>query len=371
MEPGTKTIITNETGLNPRTGTDRSTFIIAAKIFAMEQFLEFLVIAVYRHSYPDLCNWDCAWYKSIVEHGYDIEPHGHPKGDAANWAFFPALPFIAKALFHIFGLSAANSLILTGKVFFLLSIFWFMKFARLYNPGVSAWGAGMIVAFSPYAIYGNVGYTEPLFLVWTCSFFYFLKQKEYIKSGLCGSVLTSTRLAGLFAVFSYLFCAVQQFYRTRDNRLEILLGVMLIPLGLACFMLILHAVMGDGLAFSHIQRAWGRSPQNPLWIIDKGIRGTAFNVYSTLTALTAIFLLLILVVQRRYELAIFSLMCSVIPLSTGLWSIPRYIWWQAPMLLVVTEIVQKTRSWRIIIPLFGTGLLFMYFSWLSGKDFVI
>jgi hypothetical protein len=350
---------------------DQNIFFVAAIIFIAEQALEFLVISVYQHNYSDLCAWDCGWYKSIVEHGYDIEPHGHSKGDAANWAFFPALPFIAKALFHIFGLSAASSLVLTGKVFFLLSIFWFIKFVRVYNPVVPAWLSGMIVAFSPYAIYGNVGYTEPVFLFWTCSFFYFLKQKEYVKSGLCGAVLTSARVAGLFAIFSYLVSTVKRFYSNPETRLDIMLGVLLIPLGLACFMLLLYVLVGDSLAFSHIQRAWGRNPQNPLWIISKGLHGSAFDVYSTATALAAIFLSLVLIGQRRYELAVFSLTCSVVPLSTGLWSLTRYVWWQAPLLLLVAELVQRTRSWLLMIPVSVAGLLFMYFSWFTGKDFVI
>jgi hypothetical protein len=354
-----------------RARVDRHLFFIAAAIFFLEQLLEFLFLTLSRHSYTDLCAWDCVWYKSIVEHGYDSEPHAHGKEDAANWAFFPALPFVAKALSFVFGLSAANALVLTGKTFFLLSIFWFIKFARTYNPTVPPWLAGMIVAFSPYAIYGNVGYTEPLFLFWTCSFFWYLKQRAYIRSGLCGAVLTSTRVAGLFAVFSYAIKAIRPFCVKRGIRVELLLGAMLIPVGLASFMLTLYVVVGDGLAFSHIQRAWGRNPQNPLWIINKGLHGTAFELYSTLTALTAIVLSFVLALQRRYELAVFSLMCSIIPLSTGLWSLPRYIWWQAPLLLLVTELVHRTRTSLLLIPLFVAGLTAMYFYWFSGKDFVI
>lgn len=353
------------------TRINQNVFFAAATIFTAEQVMEFFFIVFYHYTYSSLCGWDCGWYKSIVENGYDLEPTGHIRGDAANWAFFPALPITAKFLFHIFGLSPATSLILTGKAFFLLSIFSFIKFARLYNPTIPSWLSGMIVAFSPYAIYGNVGYTEPVFLFWACSFFYFLKQKEYVKSGLCGAALTSARVAGLFAVFSYIAATIKQFYLKSKTRMDILLGALLIPLGLACFVLLLYILVGDGLAFSHIQRAWGREPQNPLWIIDKGLHGSTFGVYSTATALTAIFLCLVLVWQRRYELAVFSFMCTVVPLSTGLWSLPRYVWWQAPLLLLVAEFVQKTRSWLLMIPLFIAGLLFMYFSWFSGRDFVI
>ena len=350
---------------------DQSLLLTAALIFIAQQAIEFAMLVILQKSYASLCLWDCGWYATIVEHGYDLEPHGHSRGDAANWAFFPALPTIAKVLFHLFGLSAAGSLILTGKAFFFLAIFWFMKFARLYSPGVPAWLAGMAVAFSPYAIYGNVGYTEPLFLFWTCSFFYFLKQKEWVTSGLCGAFLTSTRLVGVLVVFSYLVSTLKRFRSNADSRLEILLGLLLIPLGLASFMLALYLVVGDSLAFSHVQRAWGREPQNPLWIISKGLHGSAFDVYSTVTALAALFLSLIILMQRRYELAIFSLVCSVIPLSTGLWSLPRYMWWQAPLLLLVVELVHKTRSTFVAIPAGATALLFMYASWFSGKEFVI
>jgi len=350
---------------------DWTMLLIAALIFAAGQAIEFLLLSVYDKNYLSLCKWDCGWYTTIVEHGYDIEPHGHSKGDAANWAFFPALPLIAKALFHLFGFSAAGALIITGKVFFFLSIYWFMKLVRLYSPDVPAWLAGVTVAFSPYAIYGNVGYTEPLFLLSTCSFFCFLKRKEYVASGLCGAFLTSTRFVGLAAIFSYAIGAIKQFHSKADSRSAILLGLLLIPLGLAIFMLMLYLVVGDSLAFSNVQRAWGRAPQNPLWIIDKGLRGSAFDVYSTVTALAALLASLALLLQRRHALMVFSLICSVVPLMTGLWSLPRYIWWQAPLLLLVAELLHRSRSAFLAIPAALAGLWFMYFSWFSGKGFVI
>lgn len=350
---------------------DWNMFFIAASIFAAGQAIELLLLAVHQKDYLSLCNWDCGWYTTIVEHGYDIEPHGHSKGDAANWAFFPALPMIAKALFHLFDFSAAGALIVTGKVFFFLSIFWFMKLVRLYSPQVPAWLAGVTVAFSPYAIYGNVGYTEPLFLFSTCSFFCFLKRKEFVASGLCGAFLTSTRFVGLAAVCSYAVSTIRQFHSRHGSRPAILLGLLLIPLGLAIFMLMLYLVVGDSLAFSHVQRAWGRAAQNPLWIIDKGLRGSAFDVYSTVTALAALLLSLVLLIQRRPELMVFSLICSALPLMTGLWSLPRYVWWQAPLLLLVAELLHRTRSAFLAIPAALAGLWFMYGSWFAGKEFVI
>lgn len=349
---------------------------LAIVIFVANQLLEFLTLALMDQPYAGMCNWDCLWYSHTVEHGYDLEPHGqqygHAKGDAANWAFFPLFPLLAMAIERVMPLELWSAPVLTSKLCFLASMFAFMKFARAYSPRTPPWLAGMVVAFNPYSLYGNAGYTEPLFLLLTCTSLYYLRMRRYEASGLFAALLTGTRLVGVSLAFSYAFTVIRDLRTGRDIPWQkVILGALLIPLGLALFMIFLHSRVGDAMAFSHVQRAWMREPGNPFAHLvagfTSGVPLFAFWAAMTLAALLAIALL---AYQKRMELAIFSALCTLIPLSTALWSIPRYIWWQAPILLIVAELICRRRIWVLAMPAGIAGLVYMYAGWFSGHWFV-
>lgn len=344
---------------------------IAVAFFAANQFIETVAIYLAGSGYEKLCNWDCAWYAGIAHDGYDLAPHGHARGDAANWAFFPLLPLAARALSFIAGFAPQVALVLASKLFFLLSIFAFVKFAREYDARLDPVVLASIVALNPYAIYGNVGYTESLFLLLSCTFFYYLKRGNLVAAGLAGGVLGAARVVGVLAVFSYLAATLGAWRRERAGPERYLLGLMLLPLGLGLFMAFLYWLSGDALAFSHIQRAWDRVPGNPFAYIVSGLRADAINRYWAVMTSLALLVPVYFAWRRRFELALFSLGCTLIPLSTGLWAMPRYIWWQAPILLALALLLRNRLAWAVYLAGAASGLTHMYLAWLGGKGFVI
>jgi hypothetical protein len=346
--------------------------LAAVTLFVASQLIEFLVVYLYRFNIRDSCNWDCGWYHSLVSHGYDLEPVLHPKGDAANWAFFPAFPLLARGLHLISALPADISLIIIGKLFFLGAIFAFIRFGRAYRPDLNHFLLGGVVAFNPYSIYGNTGYTEPLFLFGSCVFFFALKKNSYVASGLIGGFLSSVRVVGASAALIYALVAIPRFMHSNTQvRYRIYIGLLFVPLGLAVFMLYLYLYTGDALAFSHIQVAWGRELQNPLMYLKQGFARGAFEKYLALTAIYGIACSAFFAGRRHFELALFSAICTLLPLSTGLHSLPRYVWWQAPVLLATAMLVSRRQAWLIASPASIISLAYMYYGWFSGKDFVI
>jgi hypothetical protein len=352
-------------------GRNESLLLIAAAFFAANQVIEATLIHLFGYGYENLCGWDCGWYKGITQSGYDAEPSAHPKGDAANWAFFPALPLLARLVGFLLGADAGIALVITSKVFFLLSIFAFLKFAKAYRPGLDPLIVASVVAFNPYSIYGNVGYTESLFLLLTCLFFYFLKHGNLIAAGIAGAFLTSARVVGVAAILSY----VWTLWRDRANRTwrseRALLGLLLIPLGLTLFMTFLYYRSGDALAFSHIQRAWSRQFDNPLRYLVGGLVSNPLDRYWALMTVLALLVPVYFAWKKNVELALFSLFCTLIPLSTGLQSLPRYIFWQAPILLALALLLTRRIMWIIFVAGSAAGLAYLYFAWPSGKGFVV
>jgi hypothetical protein len=340
---------------------------IAAGFFLLNQVLEFIVLQVGSHGYLGLCTWDCAWYAVLVEDGYDLAPHDwmgrHPRHDAANWVFFPALPLAGKLVHLLTGLSGAASLLLVGKLFFLMAIFAFIKVAADYRPQLSPVLAAAVVAFNPYAIYGNVGYTEPLFLLLSCAFFYTLRR-NFLGAGLIGCLLACTRLVGIFSAVAYAIVAFGPWRRERGRRDLIVLGLML-------FLLFLHGLTGDALAFSHAQRSWNRFPGNPFGNLLDGLRLNPVDKYWAVMCALALLAPVYFAVKRHAELAVFALLCTLLPMSTGLWAMPRYIWWQAPILLALAILLSWRKLWILFFALALPGLVYMYLSWFSGEVFVV
>lgn len=345
-------------------------FGIALMLFIASQIFEFILIKLSGSQFSVLCSWDCTWYKDIAIGGYDPAPFRHEKQDAANWAFFPLLPLLVYLLNSITGISQGIAILLISKLFFFISIVLFIFFCKRYNPKLNSILCGGVVAFNPYSIYANAGYNEPIFFALTCAFFILLKDKKYLLAGLIGGGLTATRFVGISAVFSYLISTKKCFASsTTEQRLTIFLGLLLIPLGLCLFGLFLYFKTGDALAFVHIQKAWGHTLMNPLAHLAGTFNGSNFQKYLGLIALLGLFGSIWMIPKGRPELFIYLFICIVVPLSTGLTSMPRYIFWQAPFLLFIAEVLSIRKLWILAFPSMVAGLTFIYLAWLRGDIF--
>jgi hypothetical protein len=372
---------------------------ITLLVFLFNQLFEFLHLYASTATYANLCDWDCGWYAGVVQNGYDLAPHAHAKADAANWAFFPSLPIVAAIIAKLSPWTSHTALLVTSKCFFFMAIFAFIRFTALYAPRLPTWVAACVVGLHPYAIYGNVGYTESMFLFFSCVSLIALRQQRFLTAGVAGAVLSAVRPTGVFILFAVLHAVVKQMPRTgSDERIRMLLAVMLVPLGLALFMWYLHFRVGDALAFSHVQIAWERLPSNPFTHLLNGLRSQQpLDQLCAWMSITALSMTAYLAWRREYGLALFALCATLIPLSTGLLAMPRYLWWQAPLLLVVAQFfglsLQSLSQYRsrqhnnhlsisphwwlrvplgvIAIPLCLWGLSLMYQGWILREAFVI
>lgn len=346
--------------------------LISLACFAVSFAFDLLMISLQGTSYAQMCSWDCRdWYVSILNEGYYPQQYVHTQGEAANWAFFPLFPLLAAAVRAVFGIPPDLALVVTGKLAFLFSIMAFLKMCHVYDRDANLAVCGGVLVASPYAIYAHTGYTEPLFLLLTCMTFVLMKQRRYILAGLCGGALSAVRTVGVAAALSYAYLNLRTFIGIRERRIDILLGAMLIPLGLSLFMVYLHHTMGDAMAFSHIQKAWDRSIQNPVGVILNSIGPNAVNTLYLANLAVAFVMIAWLLRAGLHELAIFSLFCTLIPLSTGIWSLPRYLWWQAPLLFAVAQVLRRKWVAAIVLPLLFVGQIFMYRAWFRGEWYVI
>ena len=113
------------------------------------------------HSAADLCQWDCGWYGSVVEGGYDHAAH---TDGTANWPFHPAFPATAYPFRNWLKLPLGLSMVFASKAALLFAIYGFILLAgQPLDSTADHVRAGSLVAFNPYLIYAHAGYAEPLY----------------------------------------------------------------------------------------------------------------------------------------------------------------------------------------------------------------
>jgi hypothetical protein len=334
-------------------------------------------VSVSRHPSPQgfvdaMCVWDCTWYADIAAHGYQAQPEvlnfGGPAG-IAGWAFFPLYPLLLAVVGKVIPLGpAAIGMLLSPLLTFAAAC----AARPLFGEDRRAFFlfAGLLLA-GPFSFYFAVPYSESLFLLLTVLAFVRLGRRDYLGAGLAAALLSATRTVGVLFVFAMLAELFAEF-RKRSlgdlrRRPDILLGLLLAPLGLAAFMAWLYVVTGDALGFAHIQRGWDRELVNPvvaLWealtspegqVRDAPLLGTA--------GLAGLVLSGVLAWRRQFPAALFCALALVLALTEGVESMLRFVAALAPLGVVLCQMLAR---WRWLFWLSLTAFAVLDFEFTIG-----
>ena len=346
-------------------------FLASTAIVQLVEWIAWLAFGSLPPSLTDLCRWDCRWYGTIVNHGYQVSPNANFRG-YANWAFFPVFPFTARGVAHVTHLGTMVSLVITSRLMYAVSIILFMLLLRRLVDARAALLGGAVLAFNPYLVYGHVGYSETVYFALTALGFLMLHQRRWVWAGVVGAVLSATRVPGLLFAIPYLITVIRNRSTIRRDWPRMLLGAVLLPLGLVLFALSLSSIVGDGLAFDHVQVAWGRSLDNPLEVLWLGLRDGGWSSIDAVIGIGAIAVSIWLIVRREFEYGVFLLFATVIPISEGLLSLPRFVFWQVPMLYGIVRLIQgRRRAEMLWFSLSGVAAAIVLLGWFGGRSFVL
>lgn len=267
-------------------------FLVPLKAFVVSRALVFAVLLVvsnltsysdgnYRHikvqrrSFTETISVaDFGHYQNIAQHGYN----------AVNAAFFPLWPLMLRAV----GGNVIAGMLLSNVLFYLALV----VFYRWRRDEQALW----YLCLFPTSYFFSLPYSESLFLL--------LSLLAFAHSPLWGIPAAFTRFVGIALLPSLL---------PRKSAL-------LIPLGLLSAMSVFYFVLGDPLAFLRAQRHFGRE------LFSYGL--TVFPGW-TFAPLSLAFIGLWLWAGLRLwssekQLAIYTLVSLVLPLLSGLASVPRY-----------------------------------------------
>ncbi len=299
-----------------------------------------------------ICRWDCGWYTTIIQSGYDRAPNGPDL--RANWAFFPLYPLLSRAVALLTTLPPVTSAVLLNLALFpaLVAVacrFWITTRGR---EG-AAWLALLFCAW-PYGIHFSSAYTEALYGLLMMVSLLALTHERVLIGGVAGGLLTATRPTGVLAVVVLGIARALGSGPASTRLLEAVAFLALGGLGLSCYAIYLHQHVGDALAFMHIEASWGRSFTDPLARLWWGLRvGDLLHLgnpdpalrfsdaYSTLIALLSLALGAWLLVERRLAEGAIVLLTVLVALAAGLDSVPRYALDTPILLLAVCDLLMR------------------------------
>ena len=215
------------------------------------------------------CRWDCFWYQDIVQNGYPVLPRLYDdfRPAQASWAFFPLYPLLTiftQKLLHLDGTASALLInILLWPV--LIVLCWTDLFLRKIEVNKIYFALFFIIY--PFNIWYYAQYSEALYGTLLMAAIVFLRKNRPDITALLCAFLAIARPTGFImgaciAVW-WLFhkaenSLVLNGLSVRERVTNSLLILASSGAGLSVYVLYLFHTMGDGLAFAHVEVAWGK-----------------------------------------------------------------------------------------------------------------
>jgi hypothetical protein len=204
----------------------------------------------FGHLLNPWAHWDGVWFLRIAANGY-ADPHSP--------AFFPLYPVAVRGVGWLFGGGfELGGIVLSLVVFAGCCALLFALVNADLGPRVALLSVVYLALF-PTSLFFQAIYSEGLFLLLTLACFHFARDGRWWLAGFAGLLATLTRSAGVLLVVPMLvYYFERRDWRHKRTDMQIM-AVILVPAGLAAWMAYLWQRTGDPIAFSHVQRDWGRA----------------------------------------------------------------------------------------------------------------
>jgi hypothetical protein len=206
------------------------------------------------HPLALLGTWDGRWYERIANDGYLLIP-----GRYSNPAFFPLLPLLER-----FAHSAGIPFLVTGVVAanlgFLAGLILLYELGREFLPESDARRACTYAAIFPFGYVFSMAYPEGIALALVALTGLCALRGRWLLTATCAALAMMARPEGIFLALPVAAIAMQRWPTlTVPARSRAVAAVLAAPVALASFAAYLWWQLGDPLAWSKAEQAWGRS----------------------------------------------------------------------------------------------------------------
>ncbi|MBA2618964.1 MAG: glycosyltransferase family 39 protein [Rubrobacter sp.] len=332
-------------------------------------------------------HWDGAWYAEIATEGYGERA-------PASTAFFPLYPILVRLGISLGGGPAFWG-VLVSLVATFFALFFVYQISEKLHDARSARAATLCLAFFPTAFFLNAAYTEALFLALTTGTIWAaLVRRDFLIAGLLGALAAATRNVGVLLL-------VPLFFEWARHRRELgwrgVLGMTLVPAGLAAYAAYLWARFGDPLVFARQQGDyWNREVSGPLATLGDAWRAAGVGMEYVLDPATLFlgtdatpaleasnvlnlgFLVFFLVVAVAGlfvlppGLSVYAAVLVLLPVLAPsprfpLMSLPRFVLGAFPVFLVLGYFLARSKwtlaTWLVISGITGMMLTALFVTW--------
>jgi hypothetical protein len=199
--------------------------------------------------------WDTGLFVKIARFGYQGRPAHY--SDRGVVAFFPGEPLALRALHAVLRNWVASGLVLSAVAGAVACVALARLAALEWGP-VTASRAPLYLVLSPYAVFLAAGYSEALFLAFALPAWLAARRSRWVLAGVLGAGAATVRVTGLFLAAALVVQWAVEPGRARRWRDVLPLGFPFAAI--AGYVLYLHAITGDWLAWPHAEKSqWGRA----------------------------------------------------------------------------------------------------------------
>ena len=285
--------------------------------------------------------WDAGWYEGYAKGFLNGQYPWNYDGES-SWAFFPLFPLLMATAYRV--LRARLDLMVIGTLIsntcFILAEFVAYKYIMLTRKSFKT--ACAFIAFMSlglYAFYYTISYTEAIYLFFLVLSFYFMKKEWYIAMGIAGAFLSASRNTGVLFVFVILIRRIMvyvsekgrdgnpgDFVLTNIKNERLVLGTMMVPAGLFAYIFFLSRQVGDGFAFVHVQRSWGRDYKGFFHVLYDSFTKVFPPDYLGVITLVSFLLIIYLIIRyKNFDEMILPVFVLFMGGSSSFMSIPRFM----------------------------------------------
>ncbi|HEV8310974.1 MAG TPA: mannosyltransferase family protein [Methylomirabilota bacterium] len=224
--------------------------------------------------------WDSWWYLNVVERGYWFDPTGK-----SNVAFFPLFPLTIKALTAVTGNQVVAGLLIANLAA-VGGVIAFWVWVRDQAGPVAAERAVLWLLVFPFSFFFHSIYAESLFFLLATLAFIAAGRKRWPLAGLWGGLAAATRPMGVLLFPAFAWPLYRRWRAGHDVEMKDVLGVCLVPAGLAAYAVYLWLAFGNPLAFwdAHangwnVRFHWDLAGywRETYWILTRGPRIQAYT----------------------------------------------------------------------------------------------
>ncbi len=282
--------------------------------------------------------WDAEHYIGIATNGYS----------GTEMAFFPLYPTLIRLIGSLTGNHLIAALLISNAASFMGLLYFYKLVEHQYNRHV-AQRATFYISIFPTAVFFSAAYSESLFFALTVASFYYIRERQWIAAGIFGYFAALTRVEGVLLAVPFLIEWLMALFAGRPavgaalggvrkwpatGIVRPLIGLLLVPAGLATYMAYLWVLRGDPFYFSTVQKHWNRHLAPPWDSFSHSIRLITQDRFPQVVAdnvLEVAFTVLMLAVliagfrRLRPSYSVYMALSILVPMSTSsLMSMPRF-----------------------------------------------